>query len=417
MPDTNTVSPKGRSPLGASEGFVIELAKSLHAAGAPAHRLEELLSEIADRLNLSSVVFSTPTMLMLSFGAPEVQQTVMLRVVPVDTHLGRLDRLDQVARNVMDGLWTPEEGKRELERITQTSHQLPAWALVLTWLSLSAGSACFLGGGWWEMAVGAVIGAVIGFLSLAWPRVTTGAPVFELLAAGVAAFIANGAALWLGSEGYQVSHYVATLAGVVGLLPGMTLTVAVTEMATRHLASGSARATAAAVTLLQMGVGVALGTKIFESVWTEAPNLEPQRFSELTASILIIPTAVAVAFFTNARIQRLFAIMVVSGLGYFAARWGSALMGPELGAAVGSFIVGLSSRVHGIWSKCPQLLTLVPASLLLVPGSFGFRSVSLFLGSDVTNGIDAAMRMMLIAMSIAAGLLVAQALGRSRPTL
>ena len=38
----------------------------------------------------------------------------------------------------------------------------------------------------------------------------------------------------------------------------------------------------------------------------------------------------------------------------------------------------------------------------------------MFLGADVTSGIDAAMRMLLIAMAISAGLLVAQAIGRPR---
>ena len=109
--------------------------------------------------------------------------------------------------------------------------------------------------------------------------------------------------------------------------------------------------------------------------------------------------------------------MVVSIFGYFGARWGGQALGPELGAAVGAFVVGLASRAHAELSDCPQLVTLVPATLMLVPGSFGFRSVSLFLGSDVTSGIEAALRMLLIAMAISAGLLVAQAIGRPRKVL
>jgi uncharacterized membrane protein YjjB (DUF3815 family) len=245
----------------------------------------------------------------------------------------------------------------------------------------------------------------------------TGAPIFELLGATVAAVIAGGAATLFASQGLSCSSYVAMLSGVVGLLPGFTLTVAVTELATRHLASGTARATAAATTLLQMAVGVALGGKIAESLFGATPVMSPAALPTWTELALLAPAAVAMGVFCATRRERLVPIIVVSALGFFGARLGADWVGPELGAAFGAFVVGLASRIHGALSECPQFLTLVPATLLLVPGSFGFRSVSLFLGENVTSGLDAALRMLLIAMSISAGLLVAQALGRPRPSL
>jgi uncharacterized membrane protein YjjB (DUF3815 family) len=233
-------------------------------------------------------------------------------------------------------------------------------------------------------------------------------------AAAVAAVVASGATHLAQYFEVQLSGYVAMLSGVVGLLPGFTLTVAVTELASRHLASGTARATAAASTLLQMAVGVALGSKIGESLFGVDPKMSPTPLPEWTAIALLPVAAIVLAVYSYARPQRLWAIVVVSALGYFGARWGGDAFGPELGAAFGAFVVGLASRIHAELSACPQLVTLVPATLMLVPGSFGFRSVSMFLGADVTSGIDAAMRMLLIAMAISAGLLVAQAIGRPR---
>jgi uncharacterized membrane protein YjjP (DUF1212 family) len=405
------------APLGSTEAFIIALASALHAAGTPAHRLEEMLEDVTHRLGVDTVVFSTPTMLMIGFGPYESQRTVLLRVTPVDVHLGRLDRLDTIARRVLSGAWTPSRGKLELDRVAANPERLSKLGLVLTWLLLSATSARFFGGGLLEIGVGAVIGAVIGALGLAWPRMTTGAPIFELLGATVAAVIAGGAATLAARSDLHVSSYVAMLSGVVGLLPGFTLTVAVTELATRHLASGTARATAAATTLLQMAVGIALGGKIAESLFGPTPTLAPVPLPDWTDLALLAPSAIAMGIFSNTRTERLVPIVVVSALGFFGARLGADWMGPELGAALGAFVVGLASRIHGTLAECPQFLTLVPATLLLVPGSFGFKSVSLFLGANVTSGVDALLRMLLIAMSIAAGLLVAQALGRARPTL
>jgi len=411
---------QGTPSNGDSEAFIIAFARAAHSAGTPAHRLEETVAGLSTRLGLNTVTYSTPTMLMLGFGPLERQRTVLLRVEPADVHLERLDDLNHVARLVLAGTWLPDEGVRALDRLSlapATSAGQRAAMLVLVWLLLSATLARFFGGGLLEIGAGAVIGALIGALSIAWPRMTTGAPVFELLASAVAATVATGAAAIAAKQGLALSAYVAMLSGVVGLLPGFTLTVAVTELASRHLASGTARATAAASTLLQMAVGVALGSKIGEAIFGATPAVAPVPLPDWTELALLPIAAAVMAVYSNARKERLLAIVVVSILGYFGARWGGSALGPELGAAVGAFVVGLASRVHGELSDCPQLVTLVPATLMLVPGSFGFHSVSLFLGSDVTSGIEAALRMLLIAMAISAGLLVAQAIGRPRRAL
>jgi len=408
---------KGHAPLGPSEDFVVNLARTLHGAGAPAHRLEETLDEVAGRLGLEAVVFSTPTMLIIAFGPPEDQRSVMIRVMPAEVHLGRLDRVFRIARTVVSGATSSADGRLALKQIQAYRPRPDSLPRVLVWLTLSAVSARFFGGGLLEMGVGAIIGALVGLLALLWPRLTTGAPVFELLAAAVASGTAASVTTLLHADGLSMSSYVATLAGVVGLLPGMTLTVAVTELATRHLASGTARATAAATTLLQMAVGVVLGLKVAESLFGPTPALEPEALPLFTTYLILPVGALVFGLFTHARRQRLLAIVIVSAIGFVGARAGGDLFGPELGAALGALLAGLANRLHGRLAACPQLVTLVPAILLLVPGSFGFRSVSLFLGADVTSGVDAALRMLLIAMAIAGGLLVAQAVGRGRPSL
>ena len=55
--------------------------------------------------------------------------------------------------------------------------------------------------------------------------------------------------------------------------------------------------------------------------------------------------------------------------------------------------------------------------MLLVPGSIGFRSLSSLLERNVVAGVDTAFSMLLVAVALAAGLLVANAIAPARKVL
>ena len=51
----------------------------------------------------------------------------------------------------------------------------------------------------------------------------------------------------------------------------------------------------------------------------------------------------------------------------------------------------------------------MPAMILLVPGSLGFRGISSLLDRDTLTGIETTFAMFVVAMAIVAGLLIANA--------
>mgnify|MGYP001294117737 CR=1 FL=1 len=48
--------------------LIIELSKTLHTLGTPAHRLECAVNQAGEALGIQVSLFSAPTSLMLSFG-------------------------------------------------------------------------------------------------------------------------------------------------------------------------------------------------------------------------------------------------------------------------------------------------------------------------------------------------------------
>jgi uncharacterized membrane protein YjjB (DUF3815 family) len=118
---------------------------------------------------------------------------------------------------------------------------------------------------------------------------------------------------------------------------------------------------------------------------------------------------VAIAVLFQARPRQLPWMLAVAALGFVGARVGGTLLGPVLGAFVGAALLGLAANIYARWRRRPAITMLTPGIILLVPGSMGFRSVTALLADDAVGGIATAFSALLVAVSLAAGLLAANA--------
>lgn len=383
--------------------YILQLARAMHRYGYSAQRLEEVLGVAAQRLGLTSQFFSTPTSIMAAFGEDADQRTYLVRVEPGDTDLGRLADADRVTLRVARGEITPGEGRRALRAIAAAP---PPYGLGLAMVAqgvTSAAAARFLGGGWTEIAVAAGIGIATGGLGLATARWATLARIYEPLATFSATLIATAFAALVA----PLSVFIAVLGGVILLIPGFTLTTALTELATRHLASGTARLSGALLLFLTMIVGVAIGGSVAELLFGTTP---PVDLVQLPAWTELVALAVApLGFMVLLRAHPVDAawVLVAGWIAFGATRAGGTLLGPELGAFVGALAAGTTAQLFALLRDRPSQVVLVPAVLLLVPGSIGFQSVTALLERQVVSGIETAFTMFLIASGIVAGLLVA----------
>jgi uncharacterized membrane protein YjjB (DUF3815 family) len=237
--------------------------------------------------------------------------------------------------------------------------------------------------------------------------------VLEPVAALLASALAVAAASVLGPMSVQV----ATLAGLIVLLPGLGLTVAINELASRHLISGASRLTAAALVFLQLIFGVALGQRLAELLPMPPVAVFAAPLPFWTAVVALVVVALAVNVLFRARPADVIWIVAASALAFMGARLGARALGPELGAFVGALLLGMASNMLARVLRQPSVVTIVPGMMLLVPGSLGFRSLESLLARDVVAGVGTAFSMLLVAVAIAAGLLFANTLVPSRRVL
>lgn len=385
----------------AAREFVLKLGRGLHSYGYPAHRLEDALVSVSERLGLEAHLFSMPTALFASFGNDQGQQTFQIRVEPGSTDLEKLAQLDEVASAVAHGRMSPEAGSVRIEEIEAARPRYGPVTTTLAFAVASGAASRFFDSGVHELAVASVIGLLTGLLALAASKRRGIARVFEPTAAIVAAFVATAAARHFP----PTSFYVATVAGLIVLVPGFPLTVALTELATRNLMSGTARLMGAAGTFLAIGFGVAFGTTVGERVFgaTRAAATLPLPHWTLYAALPV--ASVGFTVLLKARPRDSPWIVVSGALGFFGARYGALLLNSGIGAFLGAMAVSAFGNLYSRASGRPSAVTTVPGLLLLVPGSVGFRSFSLMLQDQALVGLETAFSMMLVAISLAVGLL------------
>ena len=384
--------------------YVLRLGRALHAYGYASPALERALVTTSARLGLVGQFFSTPTSIFVAFGVGSAQRTFLTRVEPGGVSLGKLADIDASARAVVHGTLSPAEALARIEAVERAP--APFGPVLETLASgVASGAACrLLGGGAGDVGVATGLGVVVGLFGLAAGRLRLRQGLFELVSATVVSAIAYLAA----AAGVGVAPTVSTIAGLIVVLPGFTLTIAMSELAARHLVSGTARLAGAFTVFLAITFGVAVGRHIATASLglPPLPPVVPLPAWTLWTAVFVTPIAVTVLL--QARARDLPWIVLASLAGFLGGRAGTQLLGPVIGGCLGALSVGLAAHAYERWRQRPALVPLVPAVLLLVPGSTGFRSLALLLDQQVVVGIDAAFTTLLTAASLVAGLLLAE---------
>ena len=406
----------------ARAAFVAELASRLHAYGTTAQRLEGAVAGVARRLGLYCEVFSNPTGIILSFADPVRGQydgiTRVLRLDPGEQNLARLAATDAIAEDVLAGRLAPKDGQAALLALDAPAPRRQAVLSALAFGLSAAAVAALLGAGGVDIATAGGIGVLIGVfavLSSGRPQLieaqeAIAALVATLLAAAVATFVA------------PLSLKTVVVSSLIVLMPGLMLTNAVSELASRQLVSGTARFAGAMMILLQLTFGTVAATQIVRLLgWQpqDAPTVLPSLPAEVGA-LLVASFAFAVLFRASRRDVLL--VMGSALFGYAVTRAGGAWLGMSTGGfAGGAFLGGMAvaavSNLYGRLANRPGALVRVPGIILLVPGSVSFRSLGFVMERDVFLGLDTAFVVVSTLVAIVAGLLFGNLLVPSRRDL
>jgi uncharacterized membrane protein YjjP (DUF1212 family) len=389
--------------------YLAEVGGKLVGCGCPSYRLEEVIRVIASHEGYHAEAFGLPTAVFVSLKGPGLDHELlrMVRVTQWGTDLGRLAAVDAIFNDVVERKATIAEARARLEALERRRWQhrrAVDWAAGTV---VSGAAAIFFRGGLREVLVSAAAGGLVAVLGSFLSRGPNGRLLVDFLGGLAAAIFA-----WMASYADpDLSREVIVLSGVIGLVPGMTFTTGLAEVAQKNLVAGSARLTEALVTFLSIlfGIAMAVGAEQVLGVATVAPPGGATRVGlgipYQAAALVAASTAFAVIFSVPRRF--VWAAVLSGAIGYVATALATRTLPPHVAAFVAAVCVCLFANALARVTKRPAQLFQVPGMMLLVPGSFGFASLEDFLRGEVLGGATKGFSMMLIAGALVTGILAA----------
>jgi len=387
--------------------FILLAAKSLHERGLPTHRVEDFIEEFCISVEVEADLFTTPGSIFASISNAGVKQSHMVKVSQEgDLNLEKIDAIQDVCHQVSIGSIDYTEGIKQITAINHSKSRYPLWVMTL-FFGLSTGSAaCVFGGNLPEINCSFLIGLGIGVFQGMLVYMPRFGKLFVLISA-----------IWACCVATLYQHFfidfqrdIATVCGLIILIPGFSFTVSITEMVNNHLIAGLTRFTNAFITFAMIAIGIAVGMKCMGQFTLTDPEMIITLIPSWSKwiALFFVPLGFMILFKAK---QRDFGwILLACWCAYFAFIVGNYVFSEPVAVFLASLLLGIVSNLFSRIKKRNSSLMLVPGMILLVPGSLGFFSISHLVQSDVVAGIQTALTMLITAMALVFGIILSNIL-------
>ncbi len=392
--------------------FLTLLARELHRAGVASDQLEQTLGAAAGALGLQVEIFALPTNITIAIGPRYSQQVVMFRLQPGRVNLRKLALLNEVYDGLQTGAIDLPMAIDHLRQIDRRCPPPPVPTAIAANAVIALGVSIILGGGVNEMIVAASIGATTGVIAAIATRVAAVDRLFEVIAAFVGTLVVAGYTHFIA----PANLYISIVSGVVVLLPGYSLTLALHELANQDLIAGTARLGRVLMILLALGCGALLGFAVAGPHFLGIAAVRPHPVSPVYWSAAVVLMSLGISVDLDARLRDFGWVFAASFLAIFSSKVFGALPFHQITAFAAAFVCGMVANLGARFLRVPQPVFLVPALIVLVPGSLSYESILYVFAHQNFNdaaalGVDA----IVAGILIVAGLLLSQLLVPAHP--
>lgn len=400
--------------------FVIKLGRTLHECGATSERIERHLNNTTEIFGLKGSFFVSPTTFHCAFweGDEQDQYVHIERVQPSDYNLGKLWEVDQLVQAVEQGEVPLEEGMKELERLRDLPPLHSFRSECLAWLLTGGCFSLLLSPGLFNAITASIISLLIFLIVRQGAARPAWQPVATILGAMGAGLIAGTVA----ATGLPINPPLVVLSSIIIFIPGLALTVSLTEISTGHLISGSSRLVDAVMTLLKLFFGAASGIALSRLFYDQIPPVF-ESFSSIGDMPdwriwpALVGLAVSLGIGMNLPRHRFGWGTLSLMVAFISATTTESNFGPFAGLFVGALVVGLFANLFARLTGGPGSVLMTYGIIVLVPGSKVYSILNQWVSGESILPTQSGATALMAFVTLTAGLLFSNAFLPARKSL
>jgi uncharacterized membrane protein YjjP (DUF1212 family) len=331
-------------------------------------------------------------------------------VPPGELNLGALSRVVEITNKVLDGTFTFEKAKIEIENLGKKKKKRKDFIQLLCFMMSAGAFSIIMDTSWISAITASVMGAIVFLYTLLSRKSGYISTTLESLASFTTTILTG--LLSLVFPGIDISMTI--LASIIVFIPGLAITTALEEITSRSLVSGTAKLFDALISLFKQFFGVVLGLALLPLIADvnhgDVYNDIPQWVDYIAIPLL------ALSLLPVFQVRRKdMTLGVVIGFASFTITTLLDFTGIMLSIFIGTISVVILSSLFSKITKSPELVFLTPGIVMLVPGSKAFIGLStMFLDPSVSGNSNMGEQVAFIFMGIIGGLIFSGAFTHKR---
>ena len=229
--------------------FISKLGLSLHACGATSHRIEKHLNKLTRMLGINGDFLIAPTSITCVYWRddPSNQTNIIKRVHPGGGDLGRLEQLDSLIEQFQSNKLNFHEMSESLDKVLNRPKCYSPHILGVSWMVGSFFFSTLLSRSSYDACVASIVSIIIFYLIEFCAKRERFDNLTEIIATGVSGILIS----IIASFGVPINIPFCLLSSIIVLVPGLSITVALSEIASRELLSGTCRFVDAVMSLFK----------------------------------------------------------------------------------------------------------------------------------------------------------------------
>lgn len=387
--------------------LVLELGCVLQELRVDASTLEFALGRVIQHLNIEGTIFALPTGFLATLRKEgHHSKTYLMRATAGNTNLKRLAEAEVLVDLFLENNLDIATTREKLATLATRQPRFGFWSKTIASSLASMGMVNIWGGGRLDVLWGAVVGLLTGLI-VNWAEKRAKLASFAPLMAGLISALAGS--LISHKAPLTTNYIIIVFGGIVCLIPGLELLIAMQELGTGNSVSGTSRMAGACLIFMLLTLGISCGQQLGNFWW-------PHKYGSLTnvlipwtlvPSIAIVTLAYLIIF--QGRLADYGRTLFVCILTWYGNDYCIRTLGVMAGTGVTTIILGSVCNYYSQRSKNPETIILLPAVLLILPGSLGMRGMML-MDKQPLVGIQSGIQYVYMTIALMLGLLMANAM-------